>query len=67
MARLRALLPSLVAQSQDSMMSPVPSSRRARSAELGLESPGITRRARRRVRPVRVVGESVGDGSEIIG
>ena len=65
MARLRALLPSPVAQSQYSMPSPVStspaSSRRARSAELGPESPRITGRARRRVRPVRVIGESVSD------
>ena len=63
MARLRALLPPPVAQSQDKMLSPVPtspaSSRQARSAELGLELPIRTRRARRRVRPVRVMGESV--------
>ena len=65
MARLRALLPSPVAQSQDSMLSPVSvgavSLRHARSAELELESPRRNRRAKRRVRPVRVVGESVGD------
>ena len=57
MAQLRALLPSPVAQSQDSMLSPVStgtvSLRHARSAELELESP---RRARRWVRPVCVVG-----------
>ena len=65
MARLRALLPSPVAQSQDSMLSPVPTGPaslcQGRSAELGLKSPRKTRRARWRVRPVRVVGESVGD------
>ena len=65
MAWLRALLPSPVAQSQDSMLSPVStgpiSLRHACSAELELESPRRTRHARRRVRPVRVMGESVGD------
>ena len=66
MARLRALLPSPVAQSQDSMLSPVSagpvSLRHARSAELELESPSRNRRAKRRVRPVRrVVGDSVGN------
>ena len=65
MARLRALLPSPVAQSHDSTLSPVSagpvSLRHACSAELELESPRRNRRAKRRVRPVRVVGESVGD------
>ena len=63
MARLRAFLPPAVAQSRDGMLSPVSSGpvslRHARSAELELELP--RRRARWRVRPVRVMGESVGD------
>ena len=64
-ARLRALLPPAVAQSRDGMLSPGSSGpvplRHARSAELGSESPRQMRRARRRVRPVRVMRESVGD------
>ena len=52
-------------QSQDSMPSPVStgpvSLHHARSTELELESPRRIRRARRRERPVCVVGESVGD------
>ena len=64
MARLRALLSPAVAQSRDGMLSPVSSGpvsmRHARSAELELESPRRTRRAKRRIRPVRVMGESVG-------
>ena len=60
-ARLRALLPPAVAQSREGMLSPVSSGpvslRHARSAELELESPRRTRRARRRMRPVRVMGE----------
>ena len=68
MARLRALLPAAVAQSREGMLSPVSSGpvllRHARSAELELESPRRTRRARRRMRPVRVMGESVGDLSD---
>ena len=63
MARLRALLPPAVAQSRDGMLSPVSSGpvsmRYARYAELELESPRRTRRAKRRMRPV--LGESVGD------
>ena len=47
------------------MLSPVStgpvSLRHARSAKRELESPRRTRRARRQVGPVRVVGESVGD------
>ena len=55
----------LLAQSRNGMLSPgspgpVPL-RLGRSAELGSESPRQTRRARRRVWPVRVMGESVGD------
>ena len=64
-ARLRALLPPAVAQSREGMLSPVSSGPvslcHARSAELELESPRKTRRVRRRTRPVRVMGESVGD------
>ena len=64
MAHLRALLPPVVAQSREGMLSPVLSGpvsmRHARSAEL-LESPRRTRRAKRRMRPVRVMGESLGD------
>ena len=60
-ARLRALLPPAVAQFREGMMSPVSSGpvslRHARSAELELES----RWAKQRMRPVRVMGESVGD------
>ena len=56
MARLRALLPPAVAQSQEAVLSLVSSSpvslRHARSAELGSESPRKTRRAKRRMRPV---------------
>ena len=65
MARLRALLPPAVAQSREGMLSPVSPGpvllRHARSAEMELESPRRTRRAMRRMRPVRVMGESVGD------
>ena len=65
LVRLRALLPPAVAQSREGMLSPVSSSpvslRHARSAELESESPRRTRRARWRMRPVRVMGESVGD------
>ena len=65
MARLQALLPPAVAQSREVMLSSVSSGpvslRHARSAELELESPRRTRHARRRMRPVRVMGESVGD------
>ena len=47
------------------MLSPVSSGpvsmRHARSAELELESPRRTRRAKRQMRPVRVMGDSVGD------
>ena len=60
MARLRALLPPEVAQSREEMLSPVSSGpvslRHARSAELESESPWRTRRAKRRMRPVRVMG-----------
>ena len=65
LARLRTLLPPAVAQSQEGMLSPVSSGpaslRHARSAELELESPRKTRRARRRMQPILVMGESVGD------
>ena len=65
MSRLRALLPSPVAQSKDSVLSPVStgpvSLRQASSAELDVESPRRTRCAKRQIRPVRVMGESVGD------
>ena len=65
MLRLRALLPSPVAQPRDSMLSPVltgPGSiRQPSSAELVRESPRRTRRAKRRVRPVRVMEGSVGN------
>ena len=61
MAWLRALLPLAVAQSQEGMLSPVSSGpvslRHARSAELELESPRRTRRAKRRMQPVCVMGE----------
>ena len=50
------------ARSRRDMMSPVPSSpvstHHARSAEQHSESPRKTRRARRRMRPVRVLEES---------
>ena len=65
MSRLRALLPSPVAQPRDSVLSPVStgpgSLRQASSAELVGESPRRTRRAKRRMRPVRVMEGSVGD------
>ena len=65
MARLRALLPPAVAQSQEQMLSPVSSCPGsvcpAHSADLEVESPRRTRRAKRRIRPVRVVEGSVGD------
>ena len=63
MARLRALLSPAVAQSRDGLLSPASSGpvsmRHARYAEL--ESPRRNRRAKRRMQPVRVLGESVGD------
>ena len=53
------------ARSRRDMMSPVPSNpvsmRHARSAEQNSESPRKTRRARSRMRPVRVLEESVGE------
>ena len=59
------LLPLPVAQPMDSVSSPVSigpgSIRQASSAELVGESPRRTRRAKRRMRPVRVVEISVGD------
>ena len=66
LAHLRALVPPAVAQSREEMLSPVSSSpvslRHARSADLELESPRRTRRAKRRMRPIRVMGGgSVGD------
>ena len=61
MSRLLALLPSPVAQSKDSVLSPVStgsvSLRQASSAELEVESPRRTRCARRRIRLVRVMGD----------
>ena len=65
MSRLRALLPSPVAQPRDCVLSPVStgpgSLRQASSAELVGESPRRTICAKRRIRPVRVTGGSVGD------
>ena len=65
MSRLRGLLPSPVAQPRDSVLSPVStgpgSLRQASSAELVEESPRRTRRAKRRMWPVRVMEGSVGD------
>ena len=65
MSQLRALLPLPVVQPTDSVLSPVStgpgSIRQASSAELVVESPRRTRHAKRRMRPVRVVGRSVGD------
>ena len=65
MSRLRAVLPSLVAQPKDSVLSlvltgPV-SFRQASSAELVGKSPRRTRCAKRRLRPVCVIEGSVGD------
>ena len=63
MVRLRALLPPAVAKSREEMLSPVSSGpvslHHARSAERELESPKRVRRAKQRMRPVRVMGESV--------
>ena len=65
MARLRALLSPAVARSWGDMLPPVSSvpvtTHHARSAELEFESPRRTRRAKHRMRPVRVLEESVGD------
>ena len=65
MSWMRALLPSPVAQPKDSVLSPVSTgsvlSRQARSAELVGKSPRRTRRAKRRIRPVRVTEGSVDD------
>ena len=65
MSQLRDLLPSPVAQPRDSVLSPVStgpgSLRQASSADLVRESPRRTRRAKRRMRPVRVMEGSVGD------
>ena len=65
MSLLRALLPLPVDQPTDSVLSPVStgpgSIRQAGSAELVGESPRRTRRAKRGMRPVRVVERSVGD------
>ena len=66
MSQLRALLlPSLVAQPRDSVLSPVStgpvSLGQASSAELVGESPRRTRCAKRQIRPVRVMTGSVGD------
>ena len=63
MSRLHALLPLLVAQPQGSVSSPVSTGPvsvcQAGSAELVEEPPRRTRRAKRRVRLVRVMTESV--------
>ena len=65
MLQLRALLPLPVAQPTNGVLSPVStgpgSLRQASSAELVGESPRRTRRAKRRMRPVRVVETSVRD------
>ena len=65
MSRLRALLPSPVAQPRDKVLSPVStgpvSLRQASSAELVGKSPRRTRRAKRQIRPVRVMKGSVGE------
>ena len=65
MLRLHALLPSPVAQPMDSVLSPVStgpvSLHQASSAELVGKSPRRTRRAKRWIRPVRVMEGSVGD------
>ena len=62
---LRALISRAAPRSRGEMLSPVPSgpvpTRHARSAERESESPRRTRRARRRMRPVRVLEELVGD------
>ena len=65
MSRLRTLLPLPVAQPQDSVSSPVltgpVSVRQAGSAELVEDSVRRTRRAKRRMWPVRVMAGSVDD------
>ena len=65
LAGLRALLSPAAGRPRGEMLSPVSSSpvltRHARSAELESESPRRTRRAKRRIQPVRVLDESVGD------
>ena len=65
MSRLRALLPSPVAQPKDSMLSTVStgpvSLHQASSAELVGKSPRRTRHAKQRIQPVCVMEESVGD------
>ena len=65
LTRLRALMSQAVARSRGEMLSPVPSdpvsTRHARSAERESESPQRTRRARRKMWPVRVLEESVCD------
>ena len=65
MLRLRALLPLPLAQPTDSVLLPVSTGPgsicQASSAELVEESPRRTRRAKRRMRPVRVVERSVDD------
>ena len=64
LTRLRALMSQAATQSWGEMLSPVPSDpmsvRHARSAERESESPRRTRHACRRMRPVRVLEESVG-------
>ena len=67
MSRLRALLPSPVAQPRDSLLSPVStgpgSIRQASSAELVGESLRRTGRAKRRMQPVCVIEGSIGNFS----
>ena len=65
MLQLRALLPLPVAQPVDGVLSPASTGPgsvcQASPTELVGESPRRTRRAKRRMRPVHVVGTSVGD------
>ena len=65
MSQLRALLPLPVAQPMDSVLSPVSTGPgsvcQASLAKLLGESPRRTRRAKRQMRPVRVMERSVGD------
>ena len=65
MSRLRAFLPTPVAQLTDSMLSPVSIGpgliRQASSAELVGELPRRTKRSKRRMQPVRFVERSVGN------
>ena len=70
MSQLRALLPLPVAQPTNGVLSPVstgPGSLcQASSAELVGESPIMIRRAKRRIRPVRVMETSVRDPSVLM-